>query len=605
MLSKLGLKKVQPSTPASQLRRIGDQKPLNDREAAANADEAPAPPLAVVEGVSSVRGQVTPLQLAPIETVRRVSALAEVGAWRAIVPGLVSEADKTKCVILDREYSSVVVLATAEFYRSGGHTALIGNIRKKKLSIEAEIVTTAEVIAAALFDGSRRGAASQVVKDDDRNLALYEDLVRGAFTLGASDLHFEIDNAGRSRVLLRRYGRMRSWKEFDTSILRDAVAAGYNTKTKAGTASGASWSSDRSLSTITEHNFANTNVNGRFSTYPVITGLDVVVRLLENDPSGYVPSLEALGYEASQINGPLISALRKNSGLIAMVGGTGSGKSTTLKTMMNELPQKDDLKRYSVEDPVEYRMPGVRQISIQRGADDDEEEVKRKFHSALRMLVRMDPDVAMIGEIRDYQSGQLASEMVQTGHRVLTTVHGDGVVDAMSRMTGRLINIAPEILSTRKFLSAIMYQKLLPKLCPHCMVPVDEVLSAAELEVIRTRFSLNTDKMCCASEKGCENCVADGIESGGTVGVTVAAEIFVPDEDSLALIRASNWSGIETAWRKTRRSGFGDADMTGKTAFEHALYKSSIGLVDPRDIERDFESFSSYQVFQGSGKSCS
>jgi type II secretory ATPase GspE/PulE/Tfp pilus assembly ATPase PilB-like protein len=327
-----------------------------------------------------------------------------------------------------------------------------------------------------------------------------------------------------------------------------------------------------------------------------------VVRLLENDPRGRVASLAALGYEKSQITGPLMFALQKNSGMIAMVGGTGSGKSTTLKTMMNELPQKDKLKRYSVEDPVEYRMPGVRQISIQRGADDDESEVKRKFHSALRMLVRLDPDVAMIGEIRDSQSGELASEMVQTGHRVLTTVHGDGVVDAMSRMTGRLINIAPEILSTRKFLSAIMYQKLLPILCPHCKKPAAEVMPVAELDVIRTRFELDTSLMFCSSESGCDQCRVDGIESGGTTGLTVAAEIFVPNDESLDLIRVRDWAGIEAAWRKTRRTGFGDSDMTGKTAFEHALYKASIGLVDPRDIERDFEAFTSYQIFEGAAR---
>lgn len=595
MLAKLGFKKDKTSVPSvPHMRRIGDQKPLNVRDEAANTADAALMPSA--EGALRERADQTPAGL--VGKVQRVTALVDVGNWRAIVPGLVSDADRSKCVVLDREYSSVVVLATPEFYRSGAHTILTSNIRKKTLSIEAEIVTNVDVIEAALIDGARRGAANQVVKDDDRNLALYEDLVRGAFTMRASDLHFEIENGGRSRVLLRRYGRMRPWKEFDTKILLDAVAAAYNGKTKAGTASGASWSKDRSLSTITEHNFATTNINGRFSTYPVISGIDVVVRLLENDPRGYVPSLEALGYETSQISGPLMSALSKNSGLIAMVGGTGSGKSTTLKTMMNELPHKDDLKRYSIEDPVEYRMPGVRQISIQRGADDDEDEVKRKFHSALRMLVRMDPDVAMIGEIRDSQSAELASEMVQTGHRVLTTVHGDGPVDALSRMTGRLINISPEILSTRKFLSAIMYQKLLPKLCKKCKQPADKVLPTAVLELIRSRFDIATTGMFCASDEGCDECQVDGIKSGGTAGMTVAAEIFVPNDDDLVRIRASDWTGVETAWRKSRRSGFGDSDMTGKTAFEHALYKASIGLVDPRDIERDFESFATYQVVE-------
>jgi len=434
---------------------------------------------------------------------------------------------------------------------------------------------------------------------------LYEDLVRGAFALRASDLHIEIDNGAigsRSKVKLRRYGRMRNWKEFDTKVLLDAVAAGYNSKTKAGTASGASWSQTRSLNTITEHTFGHINVNGRFSTYPVISGLDVVVRLLENDPNGTIKSLRELGYEESQINGPLYYALQRNSGLIALVGGTGSGKSTTLQTMMDQLPNKDELKRYSVEDPVEYRMPGVRQISIQRGADDDEDEVKRKFLSALRMLVRLDPDVAMIGEIRDAQSGTLACEMVQTGHRVLTTFHGDGVVDALSRMTGRVVNISQELLATRKFISAIIYQKLLPVLCENCRRPAQEVLAPQTLHALQHRFHLDTSKMFCSSGCGCEQCTVDGIASGGTVGVTAAAEIFVPEERDLVRLRVKDWGGIEAAWRGTRRSNFDDADMTGKTAFEHALYKASQGVVDPQDIEREFESFLSYRIVERSSK---
>lgn len=526
----------------------------------------------------------------------KVQSLAEIGAWRSVVPGVVSDIEHNNCVVLDREYSSVLVLATQEFYRSPAHSLVVSKLRQKKLSIEKNAVTSVEVIAAAHGDLTKRGVANQPVKDDDRNLALYEDLVRGAYNLGASDIHFEIEHGPRSRVLLRRYGRMRLWKEFDSEILADAVAAGYNGKSKSGTASGASWSATRSLNTITEHKIRDIKVNGRFSTYPLISGLDVVVRLLENDATGRVKTLSQLGYAPSQIEGPLALALKKNSGFLGVVGSTGSGKSTTLKTMMNELPNKDQLKRFSVEDPVEYNMPGVRQISIQRGSDDDEATVKLMFHSALRMLVRMDPDVAMIGEIRDAQSGQMATEMVQTGHRVLTTIHGDSWVDALSRLSGELIGVSPDILATRKFLSAVMYQKLLPVLCS-CNKPAADVMSSAELAVIEQRFQISTATMRCASAADCEKCNVDGVPSGGTVGVTVVAEIYVPTDDDLPLIRKRAWTELEANWRRTRKAAFDEPDMTGKTAFEHALYKACVGTIDPRDIEAEFESFISYKIF--------
>lgn len=596
MIKALLKKSQQPAV--QHMRRVGD---VATHQQAVEAAQVLAGTPAALSLVASGLGD--PLQAAGlVGKVRSVESMGDVGSWRSTVPGVVSENDQVKCVVLDREYSSVLVLATSDFYRSGAHSTLLTKIAQKKLSVEAEIVTTAEVISKVILEGMKRGTVTKPVKDDDRNLALYEDLIRGAFNLRASDLHFEMDKGPRSRVLLRRYGRMRPWKDFDTGILMDAVAAGYNGKTKSGTASGASWASDRSLNTITEHKVGEKNINGRFSTYPVVTGLDVVVRLLESDPNGRVLSLEQLGYADSQITGPLRIALKKNSGFLGVVGSTGSGKSTTLKTMMNELPGKELLKRFSVEDPVEYIMPGVRQISIQRGSDDKDEDVKAKFHSALRMLVRMDPDVVLIGEIRDSQSGQMASEMVQTGHRVLTTIHGESWLDALIRLTGTLINVPAEVICTKNFLSALMFQKLLPVMCPHCKLPAKDVMTPEHLELIGNRFKIDTAGMCCANVAGCEHCRSDGIDSGGTVGVTVVAEIFVPDDASLKFIEDRNWSQLQLLWRNTRKVPFDHPDMTGKTAFEHALYKAYNGVVDPRDIEADFESFASYHIVEREDK---
>lgn len=530
-----------------------------------------------------------------------IRSISDIGNWRAAVPGLVADGDRERCIVLDREYSSVLILATPEFYASGTHSVLVNKVRQKRLSVEAERVADQSVIAQALEinEGKRRGAVNLVIKDDDRNLALYEDLIRGAFNIGATDVHFEMNFSGRTEVRMRLFGRMRPWKTFETDLLLDAVGAGYFGKTKTGTASAASWSKERSLNTITEHTIDGAQVNGRFSTYPVIGGLDVVVRLLKNDTNASkVASLRDLGYAESQISTALKLAIEKNSGMIAIVGSTGSGKSTTLKTLMNDLPNKEQLKRFSVEDPVEYLMPGVRQISIQRGADDDAAEVKKKFLSALRMLVRMDPDVVMIGEIRDSETAEIGSEMVQTGHRVLTTLHGDNIIDALSRMTGRLINIPPELIGTKNYLSAVMYQKLMPVLCEHCRVPATTVLNPKVVEVLKRKFTLNVDSMRCASPDGCPQCRVEGMASEGTKGLTVVAEILVPTPEVRDAIRVKDWERVEQIWRGARTTAFDDPDMTGKTAFEHALYKASIGMVDPRDIERDFEAFSSYSIFE-------
>lgn len=597
MLSKIFTQSAGPAPSQAHCRRIGDSKPRTGPA----ANEAPVRVEPTSDALAAPQLQVANSDPS-LPEVLPIRTIADVGSWRAAVPGLVADGDLDRCIVLDREYSSVLILATPEFYASGGHSVLVSRVRAKRLSIEAERVADQAVIAQALAinEGKRRGAVNMVIKDDERNVALYEDLIRGAFKIGATDVHFEMDFAGRTQVRLRLFGRMRPWKTFDTDILLDAVGAGYFGKTKRGTASAASWSAERSLNTITEHSIGGVQVNGRFSTYPVIGGLDVVVRLLKNDPNAAaVPTLSQLGYADSQISSELRLAIGKNSGLIAVVGGTGSGKSTSLKTLMNDLPHKDQLKRFSVEDPVEYVIPGVRQISIQRGADDDAAEVKKKFLSALRMLVRMDPDVVMIGEIRDSETAEIGSEMVQTGHRVLTTVHGDNVIDALSRMTGRLINIPAELMATHNYLGAVMYQKLMPVLCDGCKVPAEEVLEPAVLSLLQEKFSLNTGAMSCASHDGCPACRVEGMQSEGTKGLTVVAEILVPTPAIRETIKTKNWTALEQLWRGSRHAAFDEPDMTGKTAFEHALYKASIGEVDPRDIERDFEAFSSYTIFEG------
>lgn len=250
-----------------------------------------------------------------------------------------------------------------------------------------------------------------------------------------------------------------------------------------------------------------------------------------------------------------------------------------------------------MEDPVEYLNPFMRQISVQRNSDDPDEVVKMKFLSALRSVLRMDPDVLMLGEIRDHESGSIASEFNRTGHRVFTTVHGDGCIDVLARLTSDEIGIHPQTLAAKKYLSAVMYQKLLPKLCPHCKVPAQTVLPEKTQQTLRQKFHVDPGTMFVANEQGCPHCRLADVGIAGTKGMTVVAEILTPTEEIRDSIRQQDWRQLEILWRSQRIAGFDSPHMGGKTAFEHALYKACAGLVDPQDIEADFESFETYSVF--------
>lgn len=531
------------------------------------------------------------------DTLRVIDDVGDVGTFRAVLVDHVPASLRDVAMVLDCGLGKVKIVAVREAMSQGQYH----NIQRglTTFMLDDELLVTPEVMERLrqIASGLSRGS---VLNEDQRGLQLYEDLVRGAHHLGASDLHILIDTeAGQSRVKLRLFGRMRSWQSYKTDMLINALRAAYGSISKKGTNSRADFTVESESSTMTYHEFENRKVMGRLAHRPVLHGGKTVVRLLETttDPTlQRIKTFEELGYERSHIEESILPALKKNVGLVLLAGSTGSGKSTTLRTMMWSVPGREGLEMYSVEDPTEYVMPWVNQISIQSSADDTDEQRKMKFLSALRSMMRMDPDVAMIGEIRDTESAKLATEMGQTGHRVFSTVHGEGVVDVLSRLTGDLLQVPPDILATKKYLSASMYQRLLPKLCPSCRLPAKSVLPRATQEVLQKKFGLDVSHMYTANKDGCQACRLESVNTEGTKGQTVVAEILVPNDAMRFAMKDKAWPEVERLWRTARQSGFGSADMKGKTAFEHALYKAAKGVVDPLDIEIDFEPFETYQI---------
>lgn len=540
----------------------------------------------------------------PIDT-RRLESVRQLGEFRGQISGVVG-ANFAKCIVLDITCSQVTVVATPEFSDSGVYTSIINQLKGERFyaTIAHEYIADEDLIsqvrmaadATSQLSAQRNGGISTVVNEETKYLTAYDDVIRYAWRNRASDVHFQINNYGESEIYLRIYGRMRPWKKFNTQLLAGSLTAAYSSRTKSGTNSGGAMSLERATSTITVNEVDGKTINGRFSGYPLVGGYDVVIRLLEANADARIPSMEELGYERNQIDNLIEPALLKNSGLFAIAGSTGSGKSTSLRTFMTTLPGGALLKKYAIEDPVEYNIPGVRQISIQRGVDDSDELVRMKFMAALRSMMRMDPDVLMIGEIRDHQSASIASELNRTGHRVLTTVHGDGCVDVLSRLCSEEIAIPPDLLASKRYLSAVMYQKLMPILCPECKLPAKDHYSNYKKSVLKDKFGLNPDTMFVINPKGCSACSNPQLSIYGTAGLTAVAEVLIPNESILQAVGQKDWVKAELAWRGQRTVSFDDPDMLGKTAFEHALYKLSQGMIDLSDIESEFQPIETYEV---------
>jgi len=205
-------------------------------------------------------------------------------------------------------------------------------------------------------------------------------------------------------------------------------------------------------------NVNNRKIDFRVSTMPAFYGEKVVMRILDSERG--VKPLDQLGL--SEVNLSLIrEAIRKPYGLILITGPTGSGKSTTLYSMMNEL-DKEKSNIVSLEDPVEYHMPDINQSQMMP-------EIGYTFASGLRSILRQDPDIIMVGEIRDRETAELAIQAALTGHLVLSTLHTNNAIGAVPRLVDMGIDpylIAPTlIVSVAQRLAGMIYppcRKLVP-----------------------------------------------------------------------------------------------------------------------------------------------
>jgi type II secretory ATPase GspE/PulE/Tfp pilus assembly ATPase PilB-like protein len=274
-------------------------------------------------------------------------------------------------------------------------------------------------------------------------------LVAQAHQLNASDIHIETQ-PDFIRIRLRIDGVLHPIAQLQVDKYRVLIAA-------IASAGNVSTSSDEAqqghiAERVKMADGKEVDVNVRLETVPTINGMDVVMRLFNMDASMY--TLDKLGLSEAERD-IVDGIIAKPSGLVMVVGPTGSGKTTTLYSMLNTL-NSDERKIITIEDPVEYQFPGITQISVHsdEGGNDD------SFADKLRAVLRLDPDIVMIGEIRDLDTAKTALQASLTGHLVLATFHASTAAAALTR-------IADIIGQNPLFVSAIrlvMAQRLLRRL---------------------------------------------------------------------------------------------------------------------------------------------
>ena len=290
----------------------------------------------------------------------------------------------------------------------------------------------------------------------------------------------------------------------------------------------------------------NTKVDLRISIIPSIYGENVVIRIL---PMQMLINLQELGFKDDELR-QMEELMKMPYGIIFLTGPTGSGKTTTLYACLSKL-NKDAVKIITIEDPVEYELSGIMQIQVRA-------EIGLTFATALRSILRHDPDIMMIGEVRDLETAELAIRTSLTGHLIFSTLHTN---DSASGAT-RLLDIGIEPFLVASSVNAFISQRLVRIICPACKEEM------RDKDLLPNMFK----NMKIYRGKGCENCKFIGYK-----GRTAINEILVINEDIRELI-LSKASSVQIK-QKAQQLGF-------KTLKDAGIEKIKLGITTPEEVLR-------------------
>ena len=373
--------------------------------------------------------------------------------------------------------------------------------------------------------GDQRSAATSP-RDTDDPVSVAESILRAAAIRQASDIHLDPQRDG-IRVRFRVDGVLETFTQLPLSIQaglgsRVKVLAGLDiAERRAPQDGGFTWHMPGAEQ--------RTPTDIRVATLPVRFGEKMTLRLLDAGRDGL--TINSLGLEPAMLR-QFEQILDRPHGLVLLTGPTGSGKTTTLYAAIRFLLARTDLNILTVEDPVEYEIAGVSQVEVDSGD-------KVNFAKALRSLLRHDPDVVMIGEIRDEESLATAVKAALTGHLVLSTLHTNDAIGAVTRLLD--MGLAPHLIAATLRLSAS--QRLVRRLCVHCARPLTltaEHALALECPELEGRGAFQPG--------GCLRCAGRGYS--GRIGVF---EFMIPDTEVASMIAADTPATEVTAYLRQRK----------------------------------------------------
>lgn len=402
-------------------------------------------------------------------------------------------------------------------------------------------------------------------------------LLMDAERRGTSDIHIETRN-DHVEVYYRIHGkRMRMG---DLSIKRSEAICNFLYNWKSTDSSrGTGWNKgdvqDTNFGFEMEGDHGMLNV--RFHSAPIHPqgNYQGVMRLLRpaSSSGGFRP-LSLIGYTEDQAT-EIMEMIGGGSGIVLIVGPTNSGKSTTMQSAVDAVREirGRTIKVSTIENPVEYEMVGACQMAAS----------SEEFDKYLKASLRQDPDVVVVGEIRDQLAAETTKNLVLAGHKIFSTLHVYEAPAAFSRLMQ--LGVSRGLISMPGFISGIVYQRLVPVVCPHCSYRYKDIagngmLSEALERRLGRTINVDEDDVRFIRDGGCEHC-----DFLGVVGRTPCAEVLKPDSHYLDLVRREDDAGAKEYWLSQLGARIGL--NSSPTALSHAKFKMRQGLVDARDVESE------------------
>jgi type II secretory ATPase GspE/PulE/Tfp pilus assembly ATPase PilB-like protein len=377
-------------------------------------------------------------------------------------------------------------------------------------------------------------------------------------------------------------------------LAKRVLASVYDKLVDDGSNTSSSFNEKAYFSSTVTYELPNKRLQLRCQVNPSADGFDFIARFRLVRENASVMSYREMGYTSSQV-AQIEEALKGRRGLIIIAGIPNSGKTTLVEAMLTHFPNKEKYKFVTLDDPVEFKVPGVTHATIKSIPGNPEESAKF-YTQAMESWLRGNPDVISLGEIRNGASGMSAITTARVGCLGIATIHANSQMGIYERLTDPEIGLAIRAITSDEIVALGAYQSLVPLVCQECALSTEQMPlpMQSKVKAIADKFKVDTSKLRFShGHIGGEPCpVCNG---RGTFGMKVVAEMYSPTEEFLKSLRAGDDFGARDIWLAESDGRFDSDDMTGKPVFLHAFKDALDGRIDLRSCER-FGSFEKYKV---------